>query len=90
MSHEIYRWIIFDHCVQAFNDHRELLFVLSHFICVEEGVSIFYGQCGHWIHMELPMCIAIDQNPENGCEIQNSACGRSGVMLRLRLVKTAE
>ena len=32
----------------------------------------------------------IDQNPENGYEIQNSACGRSGVILRLRLVKTAE
>ena len=32
----------------------------------------------------------IDQNPENGCEIQNSACGRIGVMLRIRTVKTTE
>jgi hypothetical protein len=32
------------------------------------------------------MYIAIDRKPENGCEIQNSACGDSGVMLRLKLV----
>ena len=36
------------------------------------------------------MYIAIDRNPKNGCEIQNSTCGRSGVMLRLKLVKTVE
>ena len=40
--------------------------------------------------MGLPTYIVIYKNPENGCEIQKSACGRSGVMLRLRLVKTAE
>lgn len=33
---------------------------------------------------------AIDCKPENGCEIQNSACGRSGIMTRLHLVTTAE
>ncbi|KAI2491366.1 Transposase IS4 [Fragilaria crotonensis] len=34
-----------------------------------------------------PQYVAIDRKPENGCEIQNAACGRSGVMLRLKLVK---
>ena len=34
--------------------------------------------------------IAIDRKPENGCEIQNSACSESGVMLRLLLVKSEE
>jgi hypothetical protein len=34
------------------------------------------------------MYIAIDHKPENGCEIQNAACEQSGVMLRLKLVKT--
>ena len=42
------------------------------------------------MNMGLPMYIAIYQNHENGCEIQNYACGRSSVMLLLRLVKTAE
>ncbi len=32
----------------------------------------------------------MDRKPENGCEIQDSACGRSGIMLRLELVTTAE
>ena len=39
---------------------------------------------------ELPMYVVIDRKPENGCEIQNAACGYSGVMIRLKIVKTAE
>jgi hypothetical protein len=32
--------------------------------------------------------LAIDRKPENGCEIQNAACGGSGVMLSpFKLVK---
>jgi hypothetical protein len=34
--------------------------------------------------------VAIDRKPEYGCEIENSACGRSGVRLRLKLVVSAE
>ena len=37
--------------------------------------------------MGFPMYVAIYRNPENGAEIQNSACGRSGIMMRLRIVK---
>ena len=36
------------------------------------------------------MYVAIDRKPENGCEIQNAACGYSGVMIQLKIVKTAE
>ena len=36
------------------------------------------------------MYVVIDRKPENGCEIQNAACGCSGVMIRLKVVKTAE
>ena len=36
------------------------------------------------------MYIAIDRKSENGCEIQNSACSESGVMLRLLSVKSEE
>jgi hypothetical protein len=35
------------------------------------------------------MYVAIDQKPKNGCEIQDSACGRSSVTLQLKIVKTA-
>ena len=53
-------------------------------------MSRWYGQGGHWINHGLPMYVAIDRKPENGCEIQNNACGHSGVMIRLKIVKTAE
>ena len=53
-------------------------------------MSRWYGQSGHWINHGLPMYVVIDRKPENGCEIQNAACGRSGVMIQLKVVKTAE
>ena len=53
-------------------------------------MSQWYGQGRHWINHGLPMYVAIDRKPENGCEIQNAACGCSGVMIRLKVVKTAE
>ena len=59
-------------------------------IYVDEYMSRWFGQGGHWINHGLPMYVAIDRKPENGCEIQNAACGRSGVMIRLKIVKTAE
>jgi hypothetical protein len=34
------------------------------------------------------MFISMDRKPEDGCEIQNAACGRTGIMIRLKLVKT--
>ena len=37
--------------------------------------------------MVLPNYVAIDQKPDNGCEIQDTCDGRSKVMICLRLVK---
>ena len=59
-------------------------------ICVDESMFRWYGQGGHWINHGLPMYVAINRKPENGCEIQNVACGHSGVMIQLKVVKTAE
>jgi hypothetical protein len=53
-------------------------------------MSRWYDQGGHWINHGLPQYIAIDRKPENGCKIQNAACGRSGVMIHLKLVKGAD
>ena len=57
---------------------------------MDESISRWYGLGGGWINICLPMYIAIYRKPENGCEIQNSACGKSGVMLRLLIVNIAE
>ena len=90
MSHETWRWKRVDDFVEAFNLHREENFVPSHLICVDESISRWYGQGGHWINWGLPCYVAIDRKPENGCEIQNAACGVSGIMLRLKLVKNIQ
>ena len=90
MTSEQYRWRLVDDFVKNFNEHRAHNFFPSDEICVDESMSRWYGQGGHWINHGLPMYVAIDRKPENGCEIQNAACGRSGVMLRLKIVKTAE
>jgi Transposase IS4 len=89
MSSEKYRWLLVEDFVQNFNNHRASNFNPSDLICVDESMSRWYGQGGDWINHGLPMYVAIDRKPENGCEIQNSACGRSGIMLRLKIVKTA-
>ena len=51
---------------------------------------ISYEKGGHWINHGLPMKVAINRKPENGCEIQNTCCGRNMIMMRLKLLKTAE
>lgn len=90
MNHGEYRWLLIDDMVTIFNKHREEFFIPSEWICVDESISRWYGLGGGWINIGLPMYIAIDRKPENGCEIQNAACSKSGVMLRLLVVKGAE
>ena len=34
------------------------------------------------------MYVAIDIKPNNGCKIQEAACGRSKIIIRLQIVKT--
>jgi hypothetical protein len=90
MSTEAYRWLLVDGFVENFNNYRECNFSPSDLICADESISRWYGQGGYWINHGLPQYIAIDRKPEFGCEIQNSCCGRSGIMMRLKLVKTME
>ena len=89
-SHAEYRWMLIDDMVEIFNKHREENFSPSEWICVDESMSRWYGLGGNWINIGLPMYVSIDRKPESGCEIQNAACGVSGVMLRLLLVKSEE
>ena len=89
MSSETYRWMLVQDFVDRYNDHRKNHFTPSFLICVDESMSRWYGMGGHWINAGLPCYIAFDRKPEDGCEIQNSACGYSGIMLRLKLVRSA-
>ena len=73
-----------------FNSHRKKYVKPSHTLCVDESISRWYGLGGHWINMGLPMYISLDRKPEDGAEIQNCCDGHSNIMLRLKLVKSAE
>jgi Transposase IS4 len=45
----------------------------------------WYGAGG--VNNGLPHYVTIDRKPENGCEIQNAACGKTGIMMELHVVK---
>jgi hypothetical protein len=76
--------------VNAINSHWKERFDPSEMIWVDESISRWYGLGGSWIDVDLPHYVTIDRKPENCFELQNSACGQSGVMLCLKLVVAAE
>jgi len=84
------RWEFITDFIDSINAHRDAHMSPSEYICVDESMCKWYAQGGPWIKRGLPMYVAIDRKPENGCEIQNAACGRSGIMLRLSVVTSAE
>jgi hypothetical protein len=88
MSHEAWRWMLVEGFVKNFNNHRKKFVIPSWMICVDESICRWYGLGGHWINMGLPMYISFDRKPEDGCEVQNSCCGISNIMLQLKLVKS--
>ena len=79
-----------DGFVKIFNDYCAQSFIPSEMICVDESISRWYGQGGDWTNFGLPYYVSIDREPENGCEIQDSCCGVSGIMMRLKVVKQEE
>jgi Transposase IS4 len=84
-----HRWRLVSDFVESVNSHRAAYFSPSDLVCVDENMSRWYGQGGHWIENGLPQYVAIDRKPENGCEIQYAACGRNGIMMQLQIVTTA-
>lgn len=84
------RWELVNDFVSSINAHRAAHVTPSDLLCVEEFMSKWYGQGGHWIDRGLPMYVAIDRQPEKGCEIQNASYARSGIRPNLRLVTAAK
>ena len=77
--------------VDIFNLHWEDNFIPSEWICANESISRWwYVLGGYWINIGLPMYVSIDRNPESGREIENNACRKCGVMLRLKAAKHIE
>ena len=89
MSSEQHRWCLVQDFLNRINEHPVAHYHPSDIICVDESISRWYGLGGTWINRGLPMCVAVDRKPENGCEIQDSCDGKSNIMMRLKLVKSA-
>ena len=90
MSHEHWRWMLIRDFVDRFNEHRSTWFIPSKRICVDESMSEWYGLGGNWISMGLPVYVAIERKPVYGCEIQNACCGRSRIMMQIKVVVSSE
>ena len=90
MSNADWRWMLIDDFVKNFNDHRANSYYPSDKICVDESIIRWYGVGGDWINMGLPFYVALERKPENGCEVQNACDGKSGIMMRLKIVKKPE
>ena len=83
------QWQLCEGFVDAINQHRLQHVTSSELLCVDESISRWYGLGGSWIEVGSPHYVALNRKPENGLEIQNIACGRLGIILGLKLVKSA-
>jgi Transposase IS4 len=89
MSSEEYRWCMVEDFVDNYNEHRKTYYNPSWQLCVDETIGRWYGLGGNWINEGLPHYVSIERKPEDGFEIQDCCDAMSGIMLRLRLVKSA-
>jgi hypothetical protein len=89
LSLKTYRWMLCDGFIRNFNNLRASNFVPLERIFVDESFSQWYGAGGNWINAGFPMYVSMDRKPEDGCKIQDAACGCTSVMIRLKLVKSS-
>ena len=73
--------------IDNFNKHGMERLSPSEIICVDEIFSRWYRLGGEWINLGLPQYVHIDHKTDYGCNIQDTCCRRSIVMLKLKLVK---
>ena len=84
------RWAPVLDFFNAINNHRKSRVVPSETICVDESMSRWYGLGGSWISKGLPHYVALDRKPESGCELKTAACGKSGILIRIEIVRASD
>ena len=55
--------------INMFDNHCKANFHPANMFCVDELMVRWCGIGGDWINKGLPMYIAMDWKPKNGCEI---------------------
>jgi hypothetical protein len=89
MSSEQYRWMLVNDFVANINEYRVRTFVPGGHLEADESMIRWYGVGGSFVDAGIPHYAAIERKPDNGAEIQNLADVASGIMLRLKIVKSA-
>lgn len=80
------RWSLVNGFFKGINRHRRAHVTPSHTVCVDEGMSRWYGLTGDWISKGLSHYVVMERKSENGCEIKTACCGVSGILLSMELV----
>ena len=89
MLSERYRWMLVEDFVANYNNYRQRTFVPGGHLEADKTVVRWYGKGGAFVDAGLPMYLALECKPDNGGEIQNLADVVSGIMLHLKVVKSA-
>ena len=89
MSSERYCWMLINNFVGNINKYRQRTFVPGGHLEADETVIRWYGKGGAFVDAGLPMYLALECKPDNIGEIQNLADVASGIMLHLKVVKSA-
>lgn len=79
--------MLVDDLVNAFNDHTKAVFSPSEYIYVGESIYRWNGHGGDRIEKSIPHYVHRERNLESGCELQNAACGKFEITMRLEIVK---
>jgi hypothetical protein len=88
MSSEQYRWKLVNDFVANINEYCARTFVPGSHLEADESMIRWYGVGGSFIDAGIPHYAVIERKPNNGAEIQNLADVASGIMLRLKIVKS--
>jgi hypothetical protein len=89
MSAEEYCWTLVNDFIDNFNEYRNETFDAGPHVEVDESIIRWYGVGGEWINKGSPHYVAMERKPDNGIEVQNVADVTTGIMLQLKLVKSA-
>jgi len=81
--------MLINNFVANINKYRQRTFVPGGHLEADETVARWYGKGGAFVDAGLPMYLALEHKPDNGGEIQNLADVASGIMLHLKVVKSA-
>lgn len=71
---------------KSINNRRQRGVTPSDHICFDESISRWYDLGGEWITMGRPYYVAYGWKLKNGGELRAAVCGKSEIILEMRLV----